>query len=450
MSAKPGSVVRLLLVLLLALSALVQATVVSRTQVNMPLRVDALDYFSYAVNLRQHGVYSMQREWMVDPSIKPVPDAVRVPGYPLLLALLQPRPAWDWLQMLGYLQSVLSVASVALVYLLGKRFLPASWALFAAALTAFCPSLVVMATYVLTETLFTFLMLAALLASAVAAGRPTRWPPALAAGLLWAASALVRPTTLLLPALLLLLVLLLPRLAAWRRSAAIGLLAFALAMLPWTLRNQSLPPSAPGNNLTVKSVAHGSYPDFMYDGRRESFGYPYRHDPGADARSRDWAGLGQALAADFRAHPWRMARWYLVGKPLAFLSWADPQSWDIFIYAVNKSPYFDNPWLNRSWQLMSMLHAPLVALALVALLAAFLRPRALAMAEGASLPAAVLVALVLAYGIAMHMLVAPFPRYNVPFRPLIFLLAALALHASYRLVRRRFAAPPLAEVAHGV
>jgi hypothetical protein len=94
--------------------------------VNKPIRVDALDYFSYAVNLRTHGVYSLQREWMVDPAHKPVPDAIRPPGYPVFLAALGPRVDWDWLRTLGYLQSVFTVLSVALTYLIGRRFLP--WA----------------------------------------------------------------------------------------------------------------------------------------------------------------------------------------------------------------------------------------------------------------------------------------------------------------------------------
>ena len=434
MSAGNGRVHRLLLVLVLVLSALVQATVVSRTVVNKPIRVDALDYFSYAVNLRGHGVYSLQRDWMVDPARRPVPDAIRPPGYPLLLAALAPRVAWDWLRSLGYVQSVFSVLTVALTYLLGRRFLPPGWALFAALLTAICPSLVVMATYVLSESLFTFLLLLALLASVVAAERPGRWQPALLAGVLWGATALVRSTTLLLPAMLLALAFALPRLANWRRAAGVGLLGFLLAMSPWLLRNQSLPAPPPGNSLTVKSVAHGSYPDFMFEGRAESLGYPYRFDPDADARARDWPGLGRALAADFRAHPLRMLRWYLLGKPVAFLSWADPQSWDIFIYGVNTSPYFDNLWLNLSWHLMSMLHAPLVVLSLLATTAVLWRPRLLGL-DGVAAAAALLVALTLVYGIGMHMVVAPFPRYNLPFRPLVFLLAALALHALFRLWR---------------
>ena len=49
--------------------------------------------------------------------------------------------------MLAYVQSLMAVACVLLVYVIGRRFLAPGWALFAAFLTAICPSLVVMPTY---------------------------------------------------------------------------------------------------------------------------------------------------------------------------------------------------------------------------------------------------------------------------------------------------------------
>jgi hypothetical protein len=56
--------------------------------------------------------------------------------------------------------------------------------------------------------------------------------------------------------------------ASWRRTAACSLLGFLLAMTPWLVRNQSLPAAPPGSSLAVKAVALGSYPDFMYDRAR--------------------------------------------------------------------------------------------------------------------------------------------------------------------------------------
>lgn len=425
MTAPPRSA--LLLVLILALSALLQATVVSRTVVDRPLRVDALDYFSYAVNLRDHGVYSLDRGWnegRADES--PRPDAQRPPGYPLLLRMLDPQVSRQWLRRVGYVQAGLGVLSVWLVYLLGRRFLSEPMALLATALTALCPSLVVLSTYVLSEGLFTFCLLAALLASAVALGRAGEWKPALAAGLLWGVASLVRSTSLFVPVLFLLASFAVPMLHGFRRASAFCLLGFALAMSPWLLRNQALPPSAEGGSLMVKALAHGSYPDFRLDGRPETEGFPYRFDPEADARQRDLPGVLRYIARDFHKHPGRMLRWYLLSKPLAFLSWTGSQSWGLFLYPVLASPYLQSGLLKLSAILMHALHWPLVLMALVAS-GALLANRRLTGIQSRNRGVATLLAFVLAYAIAFHMVVAPFPRYNLPFRPLVFLLGAFCL-----------------------
>jgi 4-amino-4-deoxy-L-arabinose transferase-like glycosyltransferase len=425
---------RWLLLLLLALSALLQATVASRTQVTSPLRVDALDYFSYAINLREHGVYSLQRGWYQASKRDPVPDSVRPPGYPLLLLSLDPQVSWNWLRRLAYIQGLMAVFSVWLVHRVGRSFLSEPMALLAASLTALCPALVVLATYVLSEVFFMLVLLAAMLASIAAMRRSSDWKPALGAGLLWGAASLVRPTAQFLPVLFLALALALPRLSRFRRASAVCLLGFSLAMAPWMLRNLLLPPQPPGQSLMVKALAHGSYPDFEYAGEAESYGYPYRSDPDGEDRIRDLPHALHYIARDFRARPGHMLRWYLLSKPVVFLSWSDPQAMDIFIYTVCKSPYLEAGWLRLSWQLMWLAHWPLVLLGVGGMLAALMGHRQLHLAPEQA-DAAALVALVLGYAIAFHMLVAPFPRYNLPFRPLLFVLAALCLQSVWRAFR---------------
>lgn len=432
---------RLMLALVLALSALLQATVVSRTKVDRPLRVDALDYFSYAVNLRDHGVYSLDRGWNEGHADEtPRPDAQRPPGYPWMLRLLDPQVSRQWLRRVGYVQSVLGVLSVWLVFLLGRRFLPEPMALLAAALTALCPSLVVLGTYVLSEGLFTFCLLAALLASAVALDRAGEWKPALAAGLLWGLASLVRSTTVFLPILFLLASVAVPALHPYRRAAAACLLGFALAMSPWLLRNATLPPPASGSSLLVKALAHGSYPDFRFEGRPESEGFPYRFDPEAAERQQDLPSALLYIARDFRDHPGPMLRWYLLSKPVVFLSWTGSQSWGLFLYPVLASPYLQPGLFQLSAILMQALHWPLVLMALVAT-AALLARRHLPAIASRNRGVATLLAFVFAYAIAFHMVVAPFPRYNLPFRPLVFLLAALCLHWLAVAWRRRRLSP---------
>jgi len=107
---------------------------------------------------------------------------------------------------------------------------------------------------------------------------------------------------------------------------------------------------------------------------------------------------------------------------------------------VVRSPYLQDRAYFFSWRAMYLLHWPLVLLALAASLLLVRRPERLRLPAPALVPATA-VAGVLAYAIAFHYAVAPFPRYNVPFRPLVYLLAALALQAAWRARANRSAAP---------
>jgi hypothetical protein len=67
---------------------------------------------------------------------------------------------------------------------------------------------------------------------------------------------------------------------------------------------------------------------------------------------------------------------------------------------------------------------------------ALLRPRWLRLGTSAT-TAAFIVALLVVYAIAFHMIAAPFPRYAIPFRPFIYVLALLPLRAAWLATRRQ-------------
>ncbi len=58
------------------------------TTVRRPLQSDASDYFYYAFNMHYHHTYSREISQSTDSKYKPTPDAVRSPGYPLVLSFL--------------------------------------------------------------------------------------------------------------------------------------------------------------------------------------------------------------------------------------------------------------------------------------------------------------------------------------------------------------------------
>jgi 4-amino-4-deoxy-L-arabinose transferase-like glycosyltransferase len=429
----PNHVPALLLALVLAIAAYVQFAVVSRTVVASPLRADAGEYFNYAYNLHHYGVYSLRRTWDITPAPPaPAPDKIRSPGYPLfLLAAGEPQPLEGYGHRVVLLQAVLGVLGVWLVYLIAAAALDRRWALVAAALAATTPQLATINTYLLTEGPFTFFLLAATWATIRAAQSRHMWW-FIASGALWGIASLVRPTTLLLPPLLLGLVLVFP---AWRPvlgRCVVALAAFLLVLSPWFIRNLSVPDGSHRTNVMVNSIAHGSYPGFMYEGRPETFGYPYRADPQLNEITRDLPTVVGAIAARAAERPGLYATWYLLGKPFYFLSLRDVQSADIMIYPTERTPFYEDLHFAMMRMASRLLHWPLMLGALCAMALLGFRRRLLRLGVASpQLVASGLVGIVVAYAIAFHMIVAPFPRYAIPFRPLLFVLALLAVRAAW-------------------
>jgi hypothetical protein len=174
----------------------------------------------------------------------------------------------------------------------------------------------------------------------------------------------------------------------------------------------------------------------MYERDPRTRGFPYRYDPQARELQRDLRSALGHVARRAAAHPLRYAGWYLLGKPYYFLSLEDVQSFDIQIYALSSSPWYERTEFAVVAAASRALHWPttLAALAAIGLLA--WRPRILRLGEGERLAAGLLAVMIL-YAIAVHMVAAPFPRYGIPFRPVMYILALLALRAAWLHFRER-------------
>jgi 4-amino-4-deoxy-L-arabinose transferase-like glycosyltransferase len=156
--------------------------------------------------------------------------AADTPGFPLFLAglrvLFGPGLLWIYLS-----QVILSVATVLLVFLIGRELFSARAGLAAAALAAVYPMLFIFVATPLSEVLYTFLVTAFLaLYIKVLKGAP--W--ALAAGLVGGAAALTRPVLAGFVVLLGLLMLVRP---GRRRLGVALLIGFGIVLTPWIIRN---------------------------------------------------------------------------------------------------------------------------------------------------------------------------------------------------------------------
>jgi 4-amino-4-deoxy-L-arabinose transferase-like glycosyltransferase len=423
-----------LLAVVLALSALVQFTTVAKTVMDNPLRADASDYFSYAFNLRHHATYSRMPTWNgAAESTTPGPDAVRTPGYPLFLNLVgDPAPTAAYEHRVLWVQAVLGVLSVLLTFLIARRFLGPAASLSVAAIVAISPHLAMMSAYLLTESLFVFLLLATVWLLMRALDAPAATARFVLCGLVWGACCLVRPVAQFLPLILLAAVFVWPGKEALRKPALIGFAAFMLVMAPWFVRNQALPKTPVQPSLVINFLHHGSYPGFMYNDDPASLGIPYRFDPDSERISRDIPGILRHIVGHFRTEPAKYLRWYLLGKPGTLFAWDNIEGvGDIYIYYVDHSPFEEIGWMASLRSISHALHWPLVLLGAFSLMLVFWRPQWLGLTDATRPPARLAAAIVL-YAIAFHIIGAPYPRYGIPFRPLLFALALLPPSALWR------------------
>ena len=140
----------------------------------------------------------------------------------------------------GLFNLVLGVGIVALTFEIGRRLVDNRVGLVSATVVALWPNLIFHTAVILTEALFIFLVMAAVLflVALPASARRVGWRRLAAFGVILGLSALVRPISLtFLPVLIFVLVI---ARAGWRTAiGAVGVAALAvgLVLAPWTLRN---------------------------------------------------------------------------------------------------------------------------------------------------------------------------------------------------------------------
>ena len=182
---------------------------------------DDRSYLRHAIALERTGAYPV---YHVAGHV--VPTAYRAPAFPVLLALAH-AVLGGGVEHERIAQALVGAALVGLVGVVSAEIWPRRTALVATALAAVSPVLVVFGASLISEPLFAALELAAVACALRARGRP-RW--ALAAGGLAGAAALTRPEGLAVALGVALC-------AGGRRAAALVLVATALCVAPWTIRN---------------------------------------------------------------------------------------------------------------------------------------------------------------------------------------------------------------------
>jgi 4-amino-4-deoxy-L-arabinose transferase-like glycosyltransferase len=424
---------------LLILSFYIRFKMVSSTDLLIPLQDDAAEHYIYAYNLRHHQVYSRDVAGLESSGSDIKPDALRNPGYPLLLSIFLYFPlAYHTVNLILFVQVIISTLTVVIAYFIYKRYLQRGWAELAAILTAISPHLVAMNIYLLTETLFCLALCGAAWAFTRLVHRPLlSW--SLILGAILGLANLTRPSLLFFPFLLSIFILWQFKSRQRAKLALMVLIGFFIVMAPWHIRNLVALERWSDDRLQINFLHHGIYPDFMYNSQKESYRYPYQFDPRSEEISRSTESVLSEIVDRFRREPIEHIAWYLLRKPMAFWSWDIVQGQgDVFVYAVSKTPYWDQPIFSVSHGFMRSLHALLVLLGLLGCVMAWL-PAVVQRLSPGGVATARFISLLLTYYTALHMLGFPEPRYSIPLRPFLYGMSLFAASMMWAHVRFRLA-----------
>ena len=412
------------------------------TTVIFPIRADAREHLTYAYNLRYKGTYSKDNSAILHPDRSVKPDAYRNPGYPLFISMfVEDKPSNKNVLDITFAQMILSSITLVIAFYVFQGFLSKSWALAAAFLTAISPHLITANSYILTETLFCFILVLTAAIARLFAEKPSIFRAA-GIGICLAGGFLVRPSLLYFPIVILVFFCI-----HFGRKRGFfyffGLLAgFVVVVSPWFIRNLVTLKTISDPSLKIAFLHHGLYPDFTYNDDENTFGYPYQHDPRSEEIMRNTGTVLNEIVSRFQNRPVEHILWFVFKKPIALWSWNMVQGYqEVFIYEVSSTPYQDNKLFRLTHRLARLLHWPIVGLAFMGLWITWFTGRL----YGDSVPKMLLaryVSVLLIYFTLLHMAGAPFPRYTVPLRPLLYAMAMFTLSYGIDLIRNRFGPAP--------
>jgi 4-amino-4-deoxy-L-arabinose transferase-like glycosyltransferase len=393
-----------------------------------PIRNDAAEYTLIAYNLVKHGAFSTD----ITPPVTSKPS-YRDPGYPLFLVpiinISISKTHFFYTTVL--IQSFIGALTVVASYFLAKFFMTTMRSVAVSLLALLSPHLIIMCNYILTETLFTFLLLVALLCFFYFLKRKSVWL-LVGSGLFIGFAIIVRSVLELFP--LILACLLFYTFRNDRKNAIkyciILLTTSFIFFAPWKIWSYySFKDAAPLPSLLKLTFYSGSYDGFIYkDLPPEKPGYGIglvsRDDPNFNyVVEEGYSTIFTEITKRFKENPINYSLWWLTGKPAMFWRW-EMFVENINVYPVEYTWYDHNGIMNFTKNFMRFLHPLLLFMMHLGVVIYIVRyknnsePQNIMMITLLVLPF---------YFTSIHTILAPDPRYSIPLRPLMYLLAMFGM-----------------------
>jgi hypothetical protein len=386
--------------------------------------VDTEQYFLIAKNLVHHGAFSLSTAEPFLPTIR------RAPLYPFVIALLG-VPSFV---AMGVVQSVINAATAVMVLFLARSTLPSKFAFGAALAYGLHPGAITVTTWMLSETLYTAMLVAALSLMAWAIIRDSL-ALAAAGGMFLGLAVLNRPTAVFLPVAYFALLFVMPKVRRRIPQAVVTISIALLVVLPWAIRctRVSHSPVLVQRCMLVNAYMAARY-DWVGLGDTElvrrlnesECGRPLSQggDLTPEQLIENDRVCAQATWEIVRTHPLEYLKGRLHAYPHLFLD-----SYDIFTGVSSRT--VDNSWsqvlAKRAYGLIVVKGLVLGVVSLLPLVLAVI-----AIPTSRRNPAAAIAALAWIYCLIVH-----FPswievRYWLPCVPFLMVSATIGAHVLFR------------------
>lgn len=397
---------------------------------------DAAMYFAAAYNIYNFGIHST--EWPPFSRENPPPEKRTTlrPGYPLFLILFITycQDLSQFVTQVAKFQAVLGAISVVLTFILARQFLSVAWAVIASVLTALSPHLIAVEHYILAESLYTLMTLVAALLVAYAWKKSSK-TPLFASGVIFGLCNLIRGIALFMGPFVGLIFFFSH--SCWKRASKkiiqknilwllIGFfLVFALhktTLIYITSGHATETPNTPWQHFIM-----GTYIDSV------NITEPHFVDTQLERMFADKLYAFEVLGNRFIDKPVGYLYWYLWGKFVSMWKWDNLYNDDVYIYPMTKRGFRTNTFLHLIHTSMRWLHWPIVLLGLSTPLVLILSWRANCLK--ANMTTILIPLFVVFYYVAVLWLLLPLPRYTIPTRPFIYILASSSIYLLISLLK---------------
>lgn len=424
-------------IVLFILALAIRVDYQSESVVNGPLRADASEYFSAAYNLRFHGVFSQHFPRLKASKIErptgspPNSRTTRSPVYPLFQAtfMSEGKSVSDFIRQVLMTQAIMGALVAVFVFLIAGMLVPCKWAALAGVLTAISPHLVALDGYMLSESLFIFTITLATLLLAQA-WKTDHLLLTLIGGLLLALSFQIRALSVLAPIFVAATFLFAAQQKRLRKkSSAIKHVLILISSLLLVVAAHMVFVDRyvmNSDNIQMEQQKRVSFTKsldkYFNNIKPPNFYVENKSHVYAHHRDEKWKAATQL---SFSSIPMKYITWNLWDKFFTIYSWDNAYNEDVYIYPMKRKGFQEGQFLFPLHNLMKKLHIPILLLSVLGVVLLSIR-----WAKGTlPVPQRVMIipAIMFVYFTSMLYFLSWLPRYTIPVRPFIYILATVAI-----------------------